>query len=142
MRHVKNLLAMVLICACSSCATPFVWKHTNPAEFVALENNEETRQLIEENGLAFYEDYGGQFLYVEKTDIRKFQDYSLRTLGVPIAVVVDTAIVILVVAVLVYGSQYYVPSSGYGQSQPAPQQPDVTGCGDELVPLLVPGTGH
>ncbi len=88
---------------CASCATTSLWESTNPRERVLIPESQITQAELDRRGVA-YESYNGLFgsgYLVEKGRLRKFADYTLLTLGTPIAVAVDAVTTVSVGGALI-----------------------------------------
>ena len=102
---------MVLACPLiTSCATPALWDATDPHELVPVPNSKVTEAELKAKGLAYEIDTEQNLFYVEKTRLQKTRDYALRTVGTPVAFVVDAGLVAaaagVVVGFIVYVGPY------------------------------------
>ena len=86
-------LALATAILCSSCATPYAWEHTDPHSLNRMPNNSSTEQFIRQNNLRFAPDRDEKHLLVEKTADQKFSCYLGRLTLVPIAIVLDAALI-------------------------------------------------
>lgn len=94
----KLFVILLVVIAVSSC-TEKLWKKTNPKEYVRVDSPELTEEVLQSKGIAFERDPGGT-LYMEKSDLRKFSDYSLRLLGTPITIALDVGFALVVGVVM------------------------------------------
>jgi hypothetical protein len=88
--------AMIIV----SCVTAKLWEATDPNTYVAINMKDISERELIDKKVKYFKNYENGFYYVEKGALQKFQDYSLRVLGTPVTVVIDTATVILVVGLL------------------------------------------
>jgi hypothetical protein len=71
-----------------------------------MARNDPTRTYIDKHGLRFYDDAEHDLFLVEKSDLQKFTDYTIRTLGTPITVTLDAAATAAVIVAIAYASAY------------------------------------
>jgi hypothetical protein len=102
MKFSRSFTAAVCALFCSSCATSYVWRHTDPQEYVFIERSPAHEAYFQQHKIPYLVDYKGKTLYVDKTKLQKFRDYSVRTLAIPVTVVLDAATSIAVVGGLLY----------------------------------------
>lgn len=117
MTRILCITAMILATFCSSCATQYLWKATDPSEYVMVSCGDISRDYLESHSLNYVEDREKGVFYVEKGRLCKFRDYAIRTIGVPVTVTIDTAIVLTVVGVAIYAVQYGDPSDAERSEQ-------------------------
>ena len=86
-------LPLSIALLCSSCATPQAWDYTDPDALNRMPNNASTDQFIRQNNLRFAPDRNETHLLVEKTPGQKFNCYLGRLTLVPVAIVLDAALV-------------------------------------------------
>jgi hypothetical protein len=96
----KILLVIISAMIMVSCVTAKLWEATDPNTYVAINMKDISERELIDKKIKYFKNYENGFYYVEKGAIRKFQDYSLRVLGTPVTVVIDTATVILVVGLM------------------------------------------
>ena len=105
LRHFITGLLIPLLCA--SCATPYLWEVADPRDYVVISYDDITREELDAQQISYVakEDY--RVYFIEKSRWRKFGDYTLRSIGTPVTVALDTALVVTVVAAVLYGGRYY-----------------------------------
>lgn len=97
----RPLISLALGCLMlTSCATPALWKHTNPHEYVVIKRTPEAQARIERSGLDYRMDEERGLIFVEKSKLRKLQDYTIRFFGTPIAIAADASAVGAVIFVI------------------------------------------
>lgn len=104
-RHV--MMGMVAILA-SSCVTRSLWRATDPQEYVSVPQSEVSESELQAPGVSYHKDDQQGVYYVEKTNLRRLGDYTIRALAAPATVVIDAGTVIVVVgaaAGLLVGTQ-------------------------------------
>ena len=90
-----HILLVTLLC--TSCVTPALWEHTNPQEYVEIPFKDITEQELIESRVSYYRDDRRGVYYAEKSTLTKLRDYTLRAIGTPFTVTLDTAGVAIVV---------------------------------------------
>lgn len=90
------LLFFFLIQSC----TPALWKKTNPDEYVQVSMKDFSENEIKAKNIKYYKNDKEKVYYIEKSNLRKFGDYSLRFLLTPITVPIDAVTLITVTIVL------------------------------------------
>jgi len=98
----KLVVMLLVVVAVSSC-TEELWKKTNPKEYVRVDSSELTEQVLQSKGIAFERDPDGT-LYMEKSDLRKLADYTLRAFGTPVTIALDAATAVVVCGALLSAS--------------------------------------
>ncbi len=99
--NIKGILSLaVIVIFCTSCATPALWKATNPQEYVRINMEDISEKELKKKGLKYYKDETSEAYYVEKSALTKFKDYSLRILGTPVTITLDAMISIVVIGTL------------------------------------------
>lgn len=93
-KTVAMLLALSVLC--TSCATPYVWKKTDPDALNRMPRNVATEEHIRRHSLKYALDRDENYYLVEKTDGEKAANYTLRVIGTPVAVAFDVALVCLI----------------------------------------------
>ena len=90
---------LAVVALCCSCVTHALWRDTNPHEVLWIPADQITVAELERRGVAYSacSDDRGEGFVVGKSSEEKFQDYTLRTLGTPVTIVIDAATVTLVV---------------------------------------------
>ncbi|MDH3348676.1 MAG: hypothetical protein OEM02_11345 [Desulfobulbaceae bacterium] len=104
MKYFKNkniVIFITLLLFCNSCATPYIWKKTDPDKYVKIDFSKITEEELQDKEVKYYRDDTQHAFFAEMDSFAKFKNYSLRTLATPIAVILDTTAVILVVAAMV-----------------------------------------
>lgn len=101
-----RIIVWILIAAqLSSCATPALWRKTDPSSYIVMSSDVITEEELHKRGAKYIKNEQAAVFYVKKSDFDKFADYTYRTIGTPITVVVDAAIVVLVAYALLGGFQ-------------------------------------
>ena len=77
MKFSRSFIAVVCALLCSSCATSYVWRHTDPEEYVFIERTPANEASLRQHKVAYLTDAKRNVLYVEKTKLQKFHDGSL-----------------------------------------------------------------
>ena len=95
--HTRNrIISAIVIVTTISCATPALWKKTDPDECVSVSAEDITEEELQEQGLAYFVSDDGMHYYVDKSFTTKFRDYALRVLGTPVTVALDAVLVVVV----------------------------------------------
>jgi hypothetical protein len=102
MKFSRSFTAAVGAVFCSSCATSYVWRKTDPNEYLFVERTPAHEAYFQQHKIPYLVDYKGRTLYVDKNKLQKLKDYSIRTLAIPVTVVLDTATTVVVVGGLLY----------------------------------------
>jgi hypothetical protein len=102
MKFSKSFTAAVCALFCSSCATSYVWRKTDPNEYLFVERTPAHEAYFQQHKVPYLVDYKGKTLYVDKNKLQKLKDYSIRTLATPVTVVLDTVMPIVVVGGLIW----------------------------------------
>ncbi len=95
----NRVVSALMIVTMVSCATPALWKRTNPGEYVSVSAEDVTEGELREQGLAYFVSDDGMHYYVEKSFTTKFRDYTLRVFGTPVTVALDAVLFVVVGAV-------------------------------------------
>ncbi|MFC1653027.1 hypothetical protein ACFL3F_04840, partial [Planctomycetota bacterium] len=74
------------------------WDTYDPHEWLWVSQREITQQELEDSGVEYRHCEEGGYL-VEKSDLQKFHDYTIRTLVTPLTVIVDGAPILVYMAV-------------------------------------------
>jgi hypothetical protein len=96
----KIILVVLSATIIASCVTTKLWEATDPNTYIAIDMKDISEKELIDKKVKYFKNYENGFYYVEKGALQKFQDYSLRVLGTPVTVVIDTATVILVVGLM------------------------------------------
>lgn len=88
-------ISVVACLLCTSCATPYVWKKTDPHALNRMPKNQATEDHIRRHELKYAPDRDNKYYLVEKTGGEKAIKYTMRTIGTPLAVAFDVALVCL-----------------------------------------------
>jgi hypothetical protein len=92
-------ILLILLFLLNSCATKALWKKTDPDEYIKINFTEITEQELQKRKAKYIRDDHEHAFYVTKDSFDKFKDYTARTLGTPVTLVIDaTAIVIFAMA--------------------------------------------
>lgn len=120
MKFSRSFSAAVCALFCSSCATSYVWRKTNPNEYLFVERTPAHEAYFNQHNIPCIVDYKGTTLYVDKNKLQKFEDYSIRTFATPVTVVLDTATT--AGSIVVIGALLWVSGHNSGNLfAPAPQ---------------------
>jgi len=118
---------------CTSCATYTLWHRTDPSEYVVMPQSPATERFLAEHKLQSIKDDPHGLYFVEKSRLRKFKDYTIRTLGTPVTVTLDAATTVLVVGaagwLIVHG---WMPMEGGETGSSDQQQREYQRLYDEL----------
>jgi hypothetical protein len=114
MNTLKNAVTWMLIASLTSACTTALWEDTNPQEFVDITNTAISIEELKRQDIAFYVDQKSGRIFMEKSGMDRFKNYSLRALGTPVTLAVDiagfaaatTAGVIYIVA-MAHGNELY-----------------------------------
>ncbi len=87
---------MLIAAQLLSCVTQALWKRTDSSSYVVISSNDISEEELQKRGAKYIKNDEAAVFYVEKSDFEKFKDYTYRTLGTPVTVVIDAAIVVLV----------------------------------------------
>ncbi len=93
-------MVVLLVFTVYGCATPALWKATNPNEYVAVSANDISEADLNSNSIAYHKDENSGVYYIEKDNLAKLKDYTIRVFATPITVAVDAGLSIIVVGVL------------------------------------------
>lgn len=96
------LLCTSLAILTSACATKALWEATDPAEYVSVPQTDVSEAELRERGIDYRRDDTQGLYYVEKSNIRRLGDYSIRFFATPITVALDAVPAIVVIGTL-YG---------------------------------------
>ena len=107
MKIIWTVACAIQLVLFTSCATQYLWRETDPAEYVALSQSTVSQQDLERRHLHFIVDDEKDVFYVEKNGIQKLRDYTIRTLGTPVAVTIDAAATIVVIGIGIAVLPYY-----------------------------------
>jgi hypothetical protein len=100
---IKNIVLLLLfVFLIQSCMTQRVWQKTDPDEYVQISMKEFSEDEIKAKNIKYYKNDKEKVYYIEKSNLRKLGDYSLRLLLTPITVPIDAATYIVVIAVLMH----------------------------------------
>ena len=94
-RAISMCVAVCMLC--TSCATPYVWKNTDPHALKRMPKNQASEDYIRQHGLKYAPDRDENYYLVEKTDGEKTANYTMRIIGTPVALAFDVALVCLIV---------------------------------------------
>ena len=98
--NIKGIVAILLVFPLIvSCTTQALWEVTDPGEYVEVVDASITVEQLEAEGVNFYLNERNGRLYVEKSGMSRFANYTVRTLATPVTVVVDAAGTVVVVVV-------------------------------------------
>ena len=118
MRSLLKLTSiMALMLLVSSCATKALWKATDPAHYVRVDSSLVTEDELKKRGIKYYWNDWDKAYYMEKSDLNKLRDYSLRLFGTPISVAIDAATTLVVVGVAVVLAQHGADFNWYEKCQ-------------------------
>jgi hypothetical protein len=127
MKFSKSFTAVVCAVFCSSCATSYVWRKTDPNEYLFVERTPAHEAYFQQHKIPYLVDYSGKTLYVDKNKLQKVEDYSIRTLATPVTVVLDTATTIVVVGALLgvasFGGNPFAPAKTFPPAAEIPGTP-------------------
>lgn len=120
MSHAMKILsALSVVIMLSSCATKALWKATAPESYVRVRSDVVLEEDIRKKGLKYYRSDTEKALYVEKNDLHKLRDYTLRLFGTPITVAIDAVTSILVVGAIVVAADVEHKSEDQCDQDPA-----------------------
>ena len=107
MRRRLFITGLLIPLLCVSCATPYLWEVTDPHSYVVISYDDITREELDAQQINYVakEDY--RVYFIEKSRWRKMGDYTLRSIGTPVTVALDAALVVTVVAAVIYVGPYY-----------------------------------
>jgi|GEM_PF-5913513 len=123
----KCFHSILVVPACvilTACATPALWEATDPHELLPIPKSKVTEAELKAKGLTYEIDNEQNLFYVEKTRLQKTKDYALRTVGTPVAFVVDAGLVAAVAGAVVGFIVYVAPYTGTCGWDSAPQSYD------------------
>jgi hypothetical protein len=81
--------ACFLMLVLAGCATPALWDHTNPNMFVSLSDPNITTNELAARGIDYKVSKLDGSIYIQKSQLQKFGDYTLRVLATPVTVALD-----------------------------------------------------
>jgi hypothetical protein len=94
----KKISIMIIVALLSSSCTftPKLYEMTDPNQYVRVEYGQIKEEDLREKNITYFKDDESASFYIAKSTFQKFQDYSIRTLVTPVAVVLDTATIMVV----------------------------------------------
>lgn len=117
-RLATGFMAFALAGFMASCFTRALWDNTDPHERVWMSVESVTPAQLDRKHVK-YERYDGSFgkgYLVDKSAIRKFQDYTFRAVGTPVTVVLDAAVVVTVIGVLILAEDMKQNPEGWNRA--------------------------
>jgi len=96
-RHTRTgIVCASILVITISCATPALWKRTEPTEYIVLSSEDASEEELRKKGVAYTLSDDGKFYFVEKSAISTFGNYALRLFGTPAAIALDAALGVVV----------------------------------------------
>ncbi|MFC1652112.1 hypothetical protein ACFL3F_00180 [Planctomycetota bacterium] len=105
------ILSTVIHLLSSCTVTKDLWDSYDPNEWIWIPANEITEEALLKKGLDYQDatrDSGGGGYMVEKTKLVKLHDYTMLTLGTPVAVFIDSVPLIVYLGALYQGNEIHV----------------------------------
>ncbi|MEI6149768.1 MAG: hypothetical protein WCS01_11765 [bacterium] len=91
----KNWIALLLALLLTSCATRYLWDHTNT--YVAVAQSDACEHDLNARHVKYIRSNVSNVLFVEKSGIDKCKTYAIRLIAAPFTVAVDASTAVLVV---------------------------------------------
>jgi len=93
----KEIIAVVFLVAyINSCTTQALWDAVDPDEYIEVTESSVTVEQLESKGVGYYIDDSAGRVFVEKSGLRKFGNYTVRTFATPVTVTVDTVAFVVI----------------------------------------------
>src|SRR6185503_6692851 len=88
----RTLLVVGLVALLTtSCMTRALWKATNPSEEVLVRQTAVSESELQKKGVRYHRNDDNGMFVIEKSGLRRFGDYTIRVLAVPVTAAVDAA---------------------------------------------------
>lgn len=98
-RSFRQLLALcVLALLASSCATRKLWDATPTGNYATVSQDTISEAKLQKRGVRYLKDDRLGFYYVERSDLRRLANLTIRALATPATVMVDATVVVLTAA--------------------------------------------
>jgi hypothetical protein len=89
-------IIMIFSILSSGCVfTPELWKNTDPDEYIRIQYTKITEDELKAKNLIYIKDDERHSYFVEKNSFHKLKDYTYRTLGTPVTIILDTATILV-----------------------------------------------
>ncbi len=95
-----RVIAVLFFFTFYGCATPTLWKATDPNKYVEVSADYISEEHLTSKGITYHRDDKRGVYYIEKDNLAKLKDYTVRVFATPVSVMLDATLSILVVGTL------------------------------------------